>query len=171
MALISASRITDLKARVKAECTRRATVGNASGSASVSSYGGTSYDYTNTPAAGVIIAQEHRTKIATPLNAINANIVATANSGQSKITDSDITSMEAFVTTLETRSATDSSGTDCKGGCTGLCYGCSSTCTSTCTGSCTGSCSGCTSCSGCSGCTWACQDTCYNWCAGYDTSH
>lgn len=64
---ISASRMNDLKARVKAECLRRAKSG------SVTSYGGADYDYSITPSTGVIIKKEHKDKNATPLNAINSD--------------------------------------------------------------------------------------------------
>ena len=154
MALVSSDRIADLKERVKAECARRAFSG------SVVSYAGTEYDYTVTPASGVIIKQEHRDKIATPLNAINSDIIAKA-SGQITISDGDITNMEAFVTVLESREPTDNQGTDCKGGCTGMCYGCQGTCYNGCTTSCSGSCTG------CSGtCTATCADSCSSGCRG-----
>ena len=155
--LITPKRINDLKARVKAECARRAYSG------SVTSYSGTSYDYTNTPATDKSIDQEHRTKIATPLNAINSSVITQANSGQSVISDADITAMEAFTTVLEKRAITDHAGSDCKSGCTGMCYGCQGTCYNACTGctGCSGTCSGgCTSCSGCSGCGDACSSGC-----------
>ena len=75
---ISAQRCIDLKARVKKECQRRSKTGSASGSKSVSSYAGSSYDYTNTPAKGGKALKEHRDKIATPLNAINSTKVPKA---------------------------------------------------------------------------------------------
>lgn len=103
MALISASRMNDLKARVKAECQKRSKTGDASGSASVSSYGGTSYDFSTKPAQGVKITKEHNTKNATPLNAINANVVTSSIVNATSVSDSGLTTMEAFVTTLETR--------------------------------------------------------------------
>lgn len=97
---ISASRFTNLKARVKAECLRRKYVGTASGSASVSAYGSTSYDYTTAATTGGKILTEHRNKIATPLNAINATTIPNAT-GVTKIAEADIAAMEAFTTTLE----------------------------------------------------------------------
>ena len=60
MAKVSADRFNELKARVKAECQRRAYSG------SVSSYGGTAYDYSVVPAAGVIVKEEHREKNSNP---------------------------------------------------------------------------------------------------------
>ena len=160
MALISASRFTELKARVKAECQRRAYNG------SVSTYGGTAYDYSTTPASGGKILSEHQTKLRTPLSKINSSVISATDS--TKINDADLTAMEAFVTTCESRKKTDSSGTDCKSSCTGLCYGCTGTCTGTCTSctgctgctSCSGTCEGCTGCTGCTSCTASCADSC-----------
>ena len=172
MAVISADRYNNLKARVKAECNRRRYTG------SVSSYGGTEYDYTITPASGGIIRTEHRDKIATPLNAINSDNVPLAT-GQNVISDNYITVMESFTTVLEARSQTDRNGTDCKSSCTGLCYGCTGTgyngcsgcggsCSYDCTGSCSGGCS--TTCRGSckgsceTGCSGGCSDTCKGSC-------
>lgn len=146
---ITPDRIKDLKARVKAECKRRAYSG------SVSSYGGTDYDYTTAPATGKQIAAEHYKKIAVPLNKINSSKVSDTDEAGNKITDSKITTMEGFITTLEKRSKTDKSGSDCKSGCTGLCYSCQ--------GSCTG---GCTGCSGCGGCDGSCSGSCSGGCSG-----
>ena len=75
MALVKADRFKNLKSRVKAECLRRAHSG------SVASYGGSAYDYSAAPASGGIARQEHRDKIAAPLNAINSSKVPNA-SGQ-----------------------------------------------------------------------------------------
>lgn len=155
MSLISAERFNELKARVKAECTRRAYAGAATGSISVADYAGTDYDYTVEPASGTTIRQEHRDKIATPLNAINSGTIPMA-SGQLIISDDDLLSMETFTTTLESRRYSDSSGTDCSGGCTGMCYGCQGTCYDSCSG-CGDSCS-----NNCSGdCGGDCQGNCY----------
>lgn len=158
---ISAKTINDLKARVKAECSRRA----------LTTYTEAAYDYTTAPASGVIIKQEHRDKIATPLNAINSDVVTKPN-GQIVIAEDDITALDAFTTVLEKRSKNDQSGSDCKGSCLGMCYSCTGTCAggcSSCTGGCTGSCSGgCSgSCSGCGTyCSHSCTDTCANNCQG-----
>ena len=151
MALITPNRINELKARVKAECSKRAC---------------SNTDFTTTPASGVIVAKEHYDKIATPLNTINSDVITEA-SGKTLIADGDFTTMEAFVAVLEKREKTDHTGSDCKGSCTGLCYGCVGTCYNACTG-CT-SCTSCTSCSGCSGCSGTCEGTCsgscWYWCA------
>ena len=148
MAAIEPTRYNDLKARVKAECQRRAHVG------SVKTYSGTAYDYTTAPEKGVQIANEHLNKLETPLNAINSSTVTVSPNG-SRVTDAQMTTMEAFVTLLEKRTKTDTSGTDCSNSCTGLCYGC--------TGNCTGECS--FDCSDvCTGCGGTCEDTCIGKC-------
>lgn len=54
MAIVKAERFTALKAKVKAEMLRRDQSG------SVAAYGGSAYDYTEPPAAGKTIRQEHR---------------------------------------------------------------------------------------------------------------
>ena len=163
--LLEASRVNNLKARVKAECERRASVG------SVASYAGTDYDYTLTPAPGVLVKQEHRDKIAIPLNAINADTVSNIAIGKTLIQDADITNMEGFITVLEKREKTDNSGSDCKSSCTGMCYGCTGTCTGSCSGGCSTTCTG--SCSGncgsncwdaCKGCGDACWARCTSSC-------
>jgi len=173
MGLVSADRFNELKARVKAECARRAYAD------SVASYGGTDYDYTTTPASGTLIKQEHRDKIAIPLNAISEDMIPIA-SGLPVVLDEDLLSMEAFITVLEQRSPTDSEGTDCSGGCAGMCYGCQGTCYNNCSGcgnSCSNNCSGgckggCTSdCGGCGGscdasCEGGCLYSCYDICSG-----
>ena len=154
MALISASRMNSLKARVKAECQRRSQTN------SVATYGGTSYDYTTVPATGVLVTKEHRDKNAVPLNAINSDTISGANT-QTLVTDSDVTAMEAFVTVLEKRALTDDTASDCKGSCAGACYSCTGSCASgcsSCTGTCTGTCKG-----GCQGCSSDCKTEC-NWC-------
>lgn len=157
MSRINAERFNELKARVKAECQRRCHYG------SVSSYAGSAYDYTVTPSEGGVVKQEHRDKIAIPLNAINKNNVQTA-SGQQVVLEDDLLVMEAFTTTLESRDVYDDYGTDCASSCTGMCYGCSGTCYDECTGcsdSCYGSCDG-----GCSGdCDGSCTLTCGNFCS------
>lgn len=179
MALITAQRFKNLKARVKAECQRRSYTG------SVASYGGSSYDYTTAPASGKKIAKEHYEKLAVPLHAINSTKFPTT-SGTRIIKASDLTAMETFLTSAEGRSKT-STATDCSASCTGLCSGCTGTCTggctgcsgsctgscTSCTGSCTGSCSGgcgdaCTSCTGtCLGnCTGTCSTGCWSTCKG-----
>ena len=151
---ITADRFNDLKAQVKEECLRRAYSG------SVSSYGGQDYDYQLIPNEGQKIKKEHYDKIATPLNAINSNIIDNSEIGNVKISDPDLVEMESFVTILKARRISDSEGSDCKSGCTGLCYGCQTSCTGSCSG-CSGTCSG-----SCSGCGAGCSGSCYGGCSG-----
>lgn len=193
MAKISADRFNDLKSKVKSECQRRSYSGQASGSKNISStYGGTSYDYTLTPAVDKVVKQEHLDKNLVPLNAINSTKVP--NNGQKVVTDAKMTQMEAFVTSIKNTAWYDPSKTDCSGGCSGLCYGCqgscydactgcwgscwdyctgcTGSCTGDCTGTCTGQCVGCTGgCYGCgdvcsSGCGDGCTGGCAIWCTG-----
>ena len=84
MALVSAARYNELKAKIKAECQRRK---YTSGGSSVETYGGTSYDYTTAPATGGKVLQEHKDKLITPMNAIkNEN----GTTGAGKILDSEL---------------------------------------------------------------------------------
>ena len=55
----------NLKTRLKNEISRRKYTG------SISSYASTTYDYSTTPANGVVLTTEHHNKIITPISAIN----------------------------------------------------------------------------------------------------
>ena len=162
--LITPTEINDLKARVKAECKRRSYAGSAADYASLT------YDFSIKPATGKYITSEHYNKIAIPLNAINADVIENTNIQHSIIAENDYTTLNAFVTSLETRSISDNENSDCKSSCTGMCYGCQTTCSGSCTGGCTGSCSGgCSgsckgSCSGCTSCSGDCTQTCGFFC-------
>ena len=147
-----ASRFSNLKAKIKAECQRRAYVG------SVTSYAGSSYDYSAAPATDTIIKKEHYEKIAVPMNAITGDI---ATDGARVVSDAELTAMETKVTTLSNISlGVSQANTGCNASCTGLCStGCYDACTS-CT-SCSG-CSGCgDACTGCTGCGNSCVGGCY----------
>ena len=127
--IISPDRFNDLKAKVKAECQRRAYVG------SVTDYAGTAYDYTNTPTSNNVISKEHYEKIAVPMNAISGDI---DTSGSRIISETEMATLETKATTLSAIAlAFTQSTTGCAASCTGLCStGCYNACTS------------CTSCSG-----------------------
>lgn len=166
MSKVSAQRYNNLKAEVKAECARRSNVSTTSGSTSVASYAGTAYDYTTTPASGVIIKEEHYTKNKVPLAAIKSGI----GSNSKLIDDSNMTELESFVTLCKAQGKEDKTAANntCSGGCTGLCYltctgSCSGGCQGTCSGSCTGSCK-----NGCGGaCSSSCKEgDCYGGCSG-----
>ena len=159
MALITADRIKTLKANVKAECQRRNSTG------SVATYGGTSYDFTTTPATGQLIKYEHYEKNAVPLNKINSSKQPIEGATGSPATEASIKKMEDNVAAFKAcdKYANSLSGSGCNASCTGLCFSCTSSCVGGCTSctSCTGTCTdSCTSCSGCSGCGSGCANTC-----------
>lgn len=167
MALITPERLVALKAAVKAECQRRKYTG------SVSSYGGTSYDFSVTPASGKMIKKEHYEKLAVPLNAITGTF---ETDGAKIVSDADIAAMEAKVAELAKKSTTTSkANSGCAASCTGLCTtSCSTSCSGSCEGDCDGTCDGgCTGdcdggCYGCSGsCTGGCELNCADNCVGY----
>jgi len=147
MAAISAERFTALKAKVKAEMLRRCKSG------SVAAYGGTAYDYTDTPASGHVIRKEHIEKLTTPMRAVNPDLVPEPGS---VVSASELANLEARITAWASRSLTDKTASDCKSGCTGACYG---NCTGGCSGTCSGGCSG--SCGDCGG---MCGENCWGYC-------
>ena len=176
MAIVKAERFTALKAKVKAEMLRRDQSG------SVAAYGGSAYDYTEPPAAGKTIRQEHRDKLAGPMSAVNSRDIP-ATSGAKPVTEAEVSAMETKIAVWAARPITDNSGSDCRSGCTGTCYtgcntgcsGCGSGCPTGCSGcgsGCPTGCSGCgsgcpTGCSGCgSGCPAGCSTGCVSYCAG-----
>lgn len=143
MSLIDSTRMKELHNKVISEIQRR-------------SIAITDYTYSITPSKDIISLNEHYLKNAIPLNYINSDIIKNIET-DSIIKEDDILDMESFITILQNRDKTDTSGSDCRTGCTGLCLsctGCSGSCSGTCTGSCSGGCSGtCTGCKGtCQGC-------------------
>ena len=78
--IVDIDRLTKLKAKVKAECLRRKYNG------SVENYGNSKYDFTNSPNEGGVIEREHYNNNATPLNAINKNLIPKANITDTKNT-------------------------------------------------------------------------------------
>lgn len=177
MTTINTDRFTAIKSRLKTEVQRRQYVG------SVSSYGGTAYDFTNSPKQGASIDQEHYNKIIEPLNAVNPEGIPNMVQNGTPI-ENQLDVFDAKLTVFESKPLTAASNnTGCAASCTGLCstgcYGtCTGTCTGTCSGSCTGSCKGCTSCSGscsdyctgCDGCS-GCGGSCSYGCSGSCTAN
>ena len=161
MSIITASRLNTLKSAVKAECNRRKYTG------SVTTYAGSTYNYNETPAKGVIVKKEVYEKNAVPLNAISGDVSTEVSSNV--IRDSDFLKLETKVAALKKISLSAASGsTGCNASCTGLCStgcgnscdgctGCGSGCASTCSGSCEGTCRG--------GCEAECEDDCTADCA------
>ena len=148
--IILASDFVSLKARVKAEMNRRCYSG------SLTSYAGTSYDYSVTPASNGKILPEHLNKLTTPVNAISNCGISEKQSGDV------IPALDDFNTKLSSHEAFPirGSGTDCASSCSGLC---SSGCWNSCSG-CGGSCS--YDCTGCSGtCSGGCDGSCSGGCS------
>lgn len=167
--IVDIDRLTKLKAKVKAECLRRKYTG------SVESYGSSTYDFSNAPSEGGIIAKEYYDKNATPLNAINYNNVPKAkiSANDNVVLNNEIYNMDYQVSAWMTTDKTNNSHTDCANSCTGLCLsctgsctsGCSNTCRANCANDCTGICGdGCTN--ACRGCGSGCSGSCYGDCDG-----
>ena len=170
--LISASDFTALKKLVKSEIIRRS---NSASVGSMSSYNGTSYDYTITPAKGkdIKINLEHIQKITKPLDAVTGG--STTPKKNAKVIASVLTNATTSVGNLS-KIAQDATSTGCKASCSGLCNtgcyggckGCSGNCKTNCSGGCNTTCSGCSGdCDGCSGCSGGCDgcDGCGSGCA------
>ena len=171
--IVDIDRLTKLKAKVKAECLRRKYTD------SVESYGSSTYDFSNNPTVGGVIKREYYDKNATPLNAINNNLVPKANitDAENVALNDEIYNMDYKVSAWMTTDKTNKDHSDCANSCTGLCLsctgsctsGCSNTCRANCANDCTGTCGdGCTnSCRGCgSGCSGSCYGDCDGGCKG-----
>ena len=159
MSTISYEQFTALKAKVKAECLRR------NYKDPVASYGGSGYDYSLTPSAGVLTLEEHYEKIAIPMNAINSTNTPITEGYQKIVLADDIQKNLELVELYAKRDYFDASGRDCSYSCTGLCYGCQGTCHGNCVNTCTGTCDN--TCTGyCTGCTNSCWGGCYTGCTG-----
>ena len=160
--LISASDFTTLKNLVKTEITRRS---NSASVGSMSSYNGTSYNYTTTPAKGGKINLEHIQKITKPLDAVTGGSTTPATGA--KVIASVLTNATTSVGNLS-KIAKDATSTGCKASCSGLCntgcYGGCKGCSANCKTNCSGGCK--TGCSGCSGDCDGCDDTCDGGCQG-----
>ena len=171
--IVDIDRLTKLKAKVKAECLRRKYTG------SVENYGSSTYDFSNNPTVGGVIGREYYDKNATPLNAINNNLVPKANitNAENVALNDEIYNMDYQVSAWMTTDKTNKDHSDCANSCTGLCLsctgsctsGCSNTCRANCANDCTGVCGdGCTnSCRVCgSGCSGSCYGDCDGGCKG-----
>ena len=152
---IISSEMISLKAKVKAEVLRR------SQSGSVSSYGGSSYDYNSTdiPTSNRPLQASAYNKIIEPAKSIGD--LGTHNTLSSNQVIKALGDVNSKVTTWAARNLEDRTSTDCRSGCTGTCYtGCNTGCYTGCT-----SCTSCTSCTGCTNCT-GCGSGCPSGCGG-----
>ena len=124
--IVDIDRLTKLKAKVKAECLRRKYTG------SVENYGSSTYDFSNNPTVGGVIGREYYDKNATPLNAINNNLVPKANitNAENVALNDEIYNMDYQVSAWMTTDPTDKDHTDCAVSCTGLCLSCTGSCSS-----------------------------------------
>ena len=123
--LISPEDFTSLKKLINTEITRRS---NANSSGSISTYKGTSWQFSETPANGKFITYEHIQKITTPLNAIDGNTPTPDK--ESLVYAQTLKDCLVKINDLSSKSLTGSSS-GCRSSCTGLC---SSACYSGCSG-------------------------------------
>ena len=135
---ITAERLNELKAKVKAEMQRRNSTEHG---ASLSSYAGTAWDFSTTPKNGDVITDEHVQKVIDPLIEVNDflydNSFRTGKSGL----EQTFYKAEKYVDSISKIGKTDANS-GCRGACTGLCQdacvgqclGCSGTCQNQCQG-------------------------------------
>lgn len=146
---ITAERLNELKAKVKAEMQRR----NASEhNASLTGYAGTAWDFNAVPKPGEPITDEHVQKIIDPLLQVNDFLYDNSLKSNKSGLDESVYKAEQFVESLKSIAKT-ASNSGCRGSCTGLCAE-----------SCSGACMGCTSCTG--GCSSSCDKFCSSNCGG-----
>ena len=157
--MITAEKVIELKAKIKAEMLRR------NGHGSLESYGGSSYDFTITPVKGELVKAEHGQKTVDLLLKIEDYGDLTLSKQHSKIPSSFTEELLTEIDRLagETKTGLSTEKSSCRGDCTGLCVG-----------SCIGKCNGCTGCTascgtGCasgwkSGCTGSCNTNCTGGC-------
>lgn len=126
-----------LKARVKNEMARR------NGNGNISTYGGSTYDYTTIPSDKAFIKEEHFNKVKDVLANINPDGLPTTAKKDNVIPA--MLQIDAKLTLFESQSHSATSNSDCALSCTGMCVGCNTDCTS---------------CSGCGGCDTTCSSVC-----------
>ena len=145
--MITAEKVIELKAKIKAEMLRR------NGHGSLEKYAGSSYDFTITPVKGELIKAEHGQKTVDLLLKIEDYGDLTLSEQYSKIpssfTEELLTEIDRLASETKTGLLTEKSS--CRGDCTGLCVG-----------SCIGQCNGCTSCTAScgTGCASGCKSAC-----------
>lgn len=143
---ITADKLNEIKAKVKAEMKRRNATEH---DASLNEYAGSSWDFSSKTD---VITDEHIQKIIDPLLEVNDFLYDNSfRSGKSGL-EQTLYKAEKFVDSIATINKTDSNS-GCRGNCAGLCAG-----------SCSGGCTGCTNCTG--GCSTACSKACSSDCGG-----
>lgn len=147
--MITAEKVIELKAKIKAEMLRR------DGHGSLATYGDSTYDFTTNPVIGELIKAEHGQKTVDLLLKIEDYGDLTLSDQHSVIPSSFTEELLAEVDRLarETKTGLDTETSSCRGDCTGLCVG-----------SCIGQCNGCTGCT--ASCGTGCASGCYSNCTG-----
>lgn len=142
--------IISLKAKVKAEMTRRSLNGSDKSWGSLETYGTDEYDFSEVPSSGSRILLEHGQKTVNILYGVKDidNVSPVVEGGI--IPPDKVNSLKSYVDSLQTETV-EGSASSCRGACTGLCLG-----------SCIGGCNGCSGqCnSGCQGCSGSCGTGC-----------
>jgi hypothetical protein len=161
----SASDFIELKKKIKEEMLRRCHTG------SLAAYGGSEYDFVETPQVGGRLTVDQANKVIIPMNAITDSGFTAQEVGQQAKAMGRL-----YDKIVEYASAPlEGEGHFCNASCSGLCYTeCSGSCSIDCSGECGGNCTtscgnNCTgSCVGeCGGnCSSACADNCENSCLG-----
>lgn len=147
--MITAEKVIELKAKIKAEMLRR------DGHGSLASYGDSNYDFITNPVIGELIKAEHGQKTVDLLLKIEDYGDLTLSNQNSVIPSSFTEELLTEVDRLagETKTGLDTETSSCRGDCTGLCVG-----------SCIGQCNGCTGCT--ASCGTGCASGCYSNCKG-----
>lgn len=147
--MITAEKVIELKAKIKAEMSRR------NGHGSLEKYADSSYNFTITPVKGELIKAEHGQKTVDLLLKIEDYGDLTLSKQHSKIPSSFTEELITEVDRLskETKTGLSTEKSSCRGDCTGLCV---ASCISQCNG-----CSGCTA-----SCGTGCATGCYSNCTG-----
>jgi len=145
--IVTAEYINSLKSSIKTEMKRRKGYGD------LSSYAGTAYDFTETPAADKEIIAEQGQKTIDLLLYIK-DITGINKTAQGEIIPAAGSTLSTLVSKYASE-AMEGNTSSCRGACAGLCAG-----------SCTGGCNGCTGkCNtGCQGCTASCGSGCASGC-------
>ncbi len=110
--IITSEKLNELKTKVRNEMKRR---GATEHSASLSQYGGSSWDYSNTPKAGSPIIDEHVQKIIDPLLHVNDFLYDNSLKANQSGIEMSIDRAEKFVDSLAKISSTNTNS-----GCRGL---------------------------------------------------
>lgn len=151
--MVTAQQANTLHAKIKAEMLRR------NGHGSLTSYGGSGYNFTKAPTVGELVEVEHGDKTIDLLLKIEDFGDLILSEKHSQIPTDFTTALSTEIDRLakEAKTGLTTEVSSCRGDCTGLCVG-----------SCHGKCNGCTSCTAScgTGCASGCNTTCTGGCQG-----